>query len=606
MFAQRNGQGRRRGARRHQSQVFRPVIEAMEGRVLLSGEVTTTPTGTPDSPGEETPVLEILGDELANEVMVKSGNAPGEIIVSGLNGTLVNGSTQEWHFRNVEQIGVFLNGGDDVFDARDLEFSSQSLANLVVDGGTGDDRITVFNFSIDANAPADGTQSSVEVGLAGDTTNPGTGASSGNDIIDVSNTTIFAQDGETAGAVLQIFGDLNRGGNVTGGNDRISVTNTDITATNASLSNQAFVEVYGDFNHSNDPEFPGTPISTIGQGNDSISIDRTTITADNSEAFGGVIFQIVGEDNEASGAGASASVGGGNDSISVTNTQINAVTAAFTDPRRNNPDAIVQVLGEFNRPTGGATASIGGGNDNISLTNTTVSATGSDFQNTATVNIQGDNNYSPVPNTATVGGGNDTILVNGFVVTAFGGNFQNSAELDIFGDGDYSTEHNVLLLGPNQGRIGGGRDTVSVLNTDVSATGGSFDDVAVLQVFGDDGPTTNTIPPGGEPFPTTVLDGDDDVKLSNVLVRGDVPPPIFNGGETLRVDTRTGDDVVTVLNSSFGGSRIDLGDGNDSMTFNGNSFISAFLEGGTGFDTLNAHGNSPGMVFSGFERVNFS
>ena len=85
-------------ARERRPRSRRPSIEALETRTLLAGNVITAPTGTPDSPGEPTPTLEIFGDEADNEIMIRKGSRPDEIIVNGLNGTLVNGSTQEWHF----------------------------------------------------------------------------------------------------------------------------------------------------------------------------------------------------------------------------------------------------------------------------------------------------------------------------------------------------------------------------------------------------------------------------------------------------------------------------------------------------------------------------
>src|SRR5690348_12287938 len=98
--ALRTALGSRRAERVQPSQESsaRSPVEALEGRVLLAGNVVTTPTGTPASPGEPAPALLIEGDAADNEIMVKKGTAPGEIIVNGLNGTLVNGSTQEWHF----------------------------------------------------------------------------------------------------------------------------------------------------------------------------------------------------------------------------------------------------------------------------------------------------------------------------------------------------------------------------------------------------------------------------------------------------------------------------------------------------------------------------
>src|SRR5256885_2721547 len=101
----------------------RPV-ESLESRTLLSGNVITTPTGTPNSPGEPAPTLSIQGDTLGNEILIKKGSTPDEIIVNGLNGTLVNGSTQEWHFRAVRQLFAQMDGGDDVVKLTNLKLSA--------------------------------------------------------------------------------------------------------------------------------------------------------------------------------------------------------------------------------------------------------------------------------------------------------------------------------------------------------------------------------------------------------------------------------------------------------------------------------------------------
>jgi hypothetical protein len=157
-----NAQARRRAPGRlssQDSQLRTPAVEGLERRVLLAGNVVTTPTGTPTSPGEPAPGLLIEGDPADNEIMVKKGTAPGEIIVNGLDGTLVNGSTQEWHFNGVESLFVTMDGGNDSVDLRNLTLSGVPDENgfaavqVVVDGGAGDDSITMFNTTINASAP---------------------------------------------------------------------------------------------------------------------------------------------------------------------------------------------------------------------------------------------------------------------------------------------------------------------------------------------------------------------------------------------------------------------------------------------------------------------
>jgi hypothetical protein len=69
-----------------------------------------------------------------------------------LNGTLVNGNTQEWHFNGVQALAITMDGGNDKVDLRNLTLSGMpdpvngfAIAQVAVDGGAGDDRITMFN-----------------------------------------------------------------------------------------------------------------------------------------------------------------------------------------------------------------------------------------------------------------------------------------------------------------------------------------------------------------------------------------------------------------------------------------------------------------------------
>src|SRR5690349_8817593 len=192
--------------------------------------------------------------------MVKKGTAPGELIVNGLNGTLVNGSTQEWHFNGVQALEIAMDGGNDSVDLRNLTLSGVpdengfATAEVVVDGGAGDDSITMFNTTIDASAPPPNPDilffpsSSVGVLIFGETSLLGDTSGTGNDFIEVSNTTITADGGEVSGSSLQIYGDDNNGGTITGGDDHINVSNTVIRATNTSFASQvqAAVVIYGD------------------------------------------------------------------------------------------------------------------------------------------------------------------------------------------------------------------------------------------------------------------------------------------------------------------------------------------------------------------------
>jgi len=572
MFARRNALARRRATHRQPSQrppLCRPTaVEALEGRVLLAGNVVTTPTGTPNSPGEPAPFLEVAGDQFDNEIMVKKGTAPGEIIVNGLNGTLVNGSTQEWHFNGVQALGVLMNGGNDKVDVRNLTLSGEpdengfATAQVVVDGGAGDDSITLFNTTINASAPPPDVlffpSSSVGVLLFGETSAVGDPSGTGNDFIEVSNTTIIADGGEMSGSSLQIYGDdNNNGGTITGGNDHINVSNTVIRATNTSFASSATaaVVIYGDNNSADD--FGPTPTtSVIGEGNDWINVNKTDIIADSDQGSGTVFVQVFGDNNTAFGTGTAT-------------------------------------IGNFAAKTGG--------NDTISLTNTTVSAIGSNFSNNSVVvDVRGDQTFSQL-GVADVGGGNDTISITNFAASASGTNSTNETDLHVFGDGDVTATLNV------SSRVGVGNDVISMTNDDIFAAGNPNNIATVL--FNSDDQNQQ-----GEAG-TIVGQGDDSVDIFNFLLRAstssnmqlqtqrgrdivDIHNVRFGG---MGIDTGGGNDDLTILNSRWGNGNFSLREGNDLLKMNGNSFVFTSADGGPGIDTLAAHNNSGVFLPTNFE-----
>ena len=541
------------------------AAESLESRTLLAGNVITTPTGTPNSPGELAPELLIEGDQFDNQIMVKKGTAPGEIIVNGLNGTLVNGSTQEWHFNGVQALMATLDGGNDTFDGRNLRLSGVpdalgfTTAQIVVDGGAGDDSITLFNTTINASAPPPDPDilffpsSSVGVLLFGETSAVGDPSGTGNDLIEVSNTTITADGGQVTGSSLLIFGDDNNGGTITGGNDHINVSNTVIRATNTSFTGevQAAVVIYGDNNTADD-----LATSVIGQGNDWINVNGTQIIANSVQGQGSVFVQVFGDNNNA------------------------APTCTAT-------------IGSFAARTGG--------NDTITLANTTVAATGSNFSNnTVVVDVRGDQNLSS-GGVADIGGGNDNISITNFAASASGSNSTNETDLRVFGDGDLITAPNVTS------RIGVGNDVISLANDDVFSAGNP-NNVATLLFYSDD--RTQSGESG-----TTVGQGDDDVTIANFLLSAstssnaqiqtqkgvdfvDIHNSRFGG---LGIDTGSGNDELDVLNSRWGGGNFNLQAGNDLLKMNGNTFTLTTADGGPGIDTLAAHNNSGVFLPTNFE-----
>src|SRR5687768_13344677 len=155
--------------------------------------------------------------------MVRSGQLPDEVIVHGLNQTLVNGSNQDSVFVGVQRLVAEFRGGDDWFKSTDLTLSAAALGSLSVDGGTGDDRIELKNTDVYATEGA-------RVEIFGERSSAQTQPTTGNDRIQLANTRIIAGAGEFANAAVEIYGEFNVGGQVNEGNDTITITDTEISA----------------------------------------------------------------------------------------------------------------------------------------------------------------------------------------------------------------------------------------------------------------------------------------------------------------------------------------------------------------------------------------
>ena len=530
-------------------------VDELEDRAVPAGNVLAVQSGT---------FLALIGDDLGNEVMVRSGHAPDEVIVHGMDRTLVNGSNRDAVFVGVQQLVAVMRGGDDWFKATDLTLGAAVLGQLTVDGGGGDDRIELRNTEVHATH-----ETSVQI--FGERLFPGDPPSTGNDTIELTNTTIASAVGALNGTPVLVYGEENFGGEVTGGNDRISITGTEIRATGGLFETMTFLGVYGEFNQ------VFGPAGRIGQGNDSISVTNTTISAEGGEFRDSSFLEIYGDSNSVFGFdGGDGTAGvGGNDAIAVTNTTVSSVGGLFT------ASSALTVYGDYTQ-VGNASLAVGG-NDAIAVTNTTVSATAGVFDDFSSVEIIGD--YTTVSSfsegAATVtGGGNDTITVDNAAVTAAGGTASNSAYLTIYGDIS-------LAFGevPGAARVElAGNDAIEVKNSRVAAAGAG-EDYAAVEVFGEFGFNDSGLP--------LVAEGDDRVVLRHVRVSGDL-------AEVL-IDTADGGDTLDVQNSSFHQFLASLGDGDDVAKFLANEFVEAHLDGGPGFDVLLEHGNVGLLTHSNFE-----
>jgi hypothetical protein len=115
-------------------------LEGLEGRLMLDGAVAGSVSGG---------YLNLKGDLWGNQIALdQAGLLPGQVRVSGVNGTLVRVKGvfyAEYIFQNVTRgAKIRLSGGDDAADLNSLNLAG----NLLVDGGKGDNtiRVTGGNF----------------------------------------------------------------------------------------------------------------------------------------------------------------------------------------------------------------------------------------------------------------------------------------------------------------------------------------------------------------------------------------------------------------------------------------------------------------------------
>lgn len=375
----------------------RQFVETLEQRTLLAGNVLASQAGT---------VLTLEGDAYGNQIRVWSGYLPNEVVVQGENGTTVNGSYYPQRFRPVDQAAAFMNSGNDTVKAIDLCLTAipvdgSAQASLGIDGGRGDDCILVQDSAVRARY---GDTNGALLQLVGETTNSATAPTTGNDHIDVCDTSVSAEGGSTASANLLIFGEQNLGGQVTCGNDHIAVTNTCVTATDAIEANASIVQVVGDLNAATDGD------STIGGGNDCIDVSCSTFKASGLLSFNTAFVQVIGDDTSTAGTGA-ATIGGGNDTISVDGSLVTAADGA--------PGNFAE-LDVFGDGATGDGATIGGGNDTITQSYTRVAATG--LSSDAAAQTFGDDAAGAAP--SPVGQGDDCITWDHMAVEGTSANVQ--------------------------------------------------------------------------------------------------------------------------------------------------------------------------------------
>jgi hypothetical protein len=98
----------------------------LPANVLAAGDVTAVVTD-----GD----LELTGDDAANVFRVAPAGAPQSVIVTGLEGTTVNGGTGALTLNGVISLGLFPGDGDDRMELQLLDLPDRLLAKL----GRGND-----------------------------------------------------------------------------------------------------------------------------------------------------------------------------------------------------------------------------------------------------------------------------------------------------------------------------------------------------------------------------------------------------------------------------------------------------------------------------------
>jgi hypothetical protein len=124
-------------------------FEALERREMMAGNVVAS---------VDQGLLKVIGDNLANDVEVRSGSQAGEFIITGTNNTHINGGSKPVTLRGVTQgVQAIMNGGDDHLNVgRAPTTSTTSIVptsvpgpfGLGIDLGSGNDVLYVRNTNV--------------------------------------------------------------------------------------------------------------------------------------------------------------------------------------------------------------------------------------------------------------------------------------------------------------------------------------------------------------------------------------------------------------------------------------------------------------------------
>ena len=154
--------------------------QQLESRRMLAGNVTATLT--------DGGFLILSGNQDDNQVLVTT-NESGDVEVTGLNDTTINDTDDSFVADGVvEDLRLFLRGGDDMVSVEDVEFADR----VVVRGGSGNDTIGFLRTTVGDSLRIDSGSQGDFISL--DTVNVGTllniSSRGGEDVVGIDNSEI--------------------------------------------------------------------------------------------------------------------------------------------------------------------------------------------------------------------------------------------------------------------------------------------------------------------------------------------------------------------------------------------------------------------------------
>ena len=267
--------------------------ESLEERKLLAGDVSVVEDGN----------LYIRGDELSNQIAIIADES-GQVTISGLNNTTINGSTESFRVSNSVDLNgargrnasfegglrILTYGGNDRIDIQGIELGDSSLINT----GEGDDfvrfiRSTSHHDFVANSGSGDDTLNFVQTRVRGAF---GVSTDNGEDSIRLHNSRTWGDTTFQAGAGddsltinrVRFSGDLQRV-MAQAGDDQIEIRNNDVNESGlAVLAGHGRDEVFAEMNLSN--ELDGEIVIAGQDGFDVIEMDVVDAMLENIQQNG--------------------------------------------------------------------------------------------------------------------------------------------------------------------------------------------------------------------------------------------------------------------------------------------------------------------------------